>query len=168
MLTVELYNPETSDMAERLYHVLKEDGDTFASLLWQYVDLPSCREWVRSFDNPEQRKLFILFHKEVYEGEWNIIGCVWLDGLVEGHRAIVSMAVTKPYRGYFSYMAAKEALRVGRSLFKYPSLYALTPFHNAGTLLRKLGFCQTRVMPNFAQKEGKPLTVFEYRLESEV
>jgi hypothetical protein len=140
----------------RLYANLVREAGTLESLLWQQEGIPDRDTFHQYFTSPLSRPLWIV---DDWQGKVPGVGCVFLDGIQTGHRAMVSMAMTSAYRGEGTEEVARLALPSIMETLDVPSVWTATPHYNAKTLLHRLGFVRVATLPEFLVRNGKPCDV---------
>lgn len=154
------------DLLYRLW-VLVEQADAFHQLFWGLHE-PEARHgdlehFCRFFGEDSGRQLFIVESTTKDE----IAGFLWLDDVVPAHRAMGSVFMAKDYRG----KAASEAVRLfcdyAFTNLGLQSIWGVTPWPQAASLISGVGFERIAVLPAFAVVQGVSHDVRIFRLMKE-
>lgn len=141
---------------------LCSDPSLLPSLFWQTAEPMTLESFLALFLSGP-RVLYIV--QDRMTGEF--AGVVFLDSIVPGHKAMLSIGMLPGYRGRGSVDAARQACRDGLEAFDLASVWTATPHLTGKTLARRIGAEEMATLPEFALIGGRPRDVSFYRLKKE-
>ncbi|HYE89536.1 MAG TPA: GNAT family protein [Terriglobales bacterium] len=116
-------------------------------------------EFVRYFDDPK-RVLLIMAEPDTKD----LVGMVWFDDVVAGHRAAINIFYARKVWGARSRAATREAITWAFQTLGVASMWGYTPHRTAVRHGQALGFQIVAVLPEFARVGGRPQDVTILRL----
>lgn len=152
------------DALYRVWRLMEEDGATKRAFWDEALDEDGADlvSFVRTFDNAPNKRLLMIERTDT----GLLCGAFWIMQIQPGHQAFVSMWMHTGSRGTRSIAAAQHALRYTFDTWDLRHVWALTPWHGAGTLCRRMGFTREAILRQFCQwKPERFLPVSLYRLE---
>lgn len=156
----------SKDLLYRLW-ALVATADAFHQLFWGLHEHESrhgdLEHLCRYFGEDAGRQLFIV--QAVDKDE--LAGFLWLDDVVPGYRGIGSVFMSPDYRG----KAAQEAVRLFCdycfTVIGIQSIWGVTPWPQAASLITEVGFERRAVLPDFALVQGVSYDVRIFQLTKE-
>lgn len=118
-------------------------------------------EFVKYMDDPCRRIVLMAMQGE------SLVGVVWFDDLVAGHRAAYNLFFRRRAWGTVAHEATALALRYGFDVLGVQSIWGYTPWRSAIRHGLRHGFSIVATLPGFARINGQPTDITMLRLTKE-
>jgi len=156
----------TKDCLYRLWLMVAK-ADAFHQLFWGLHEVESrhgdLEHFCRYFGEDSGRQLFIMESTQRDE----LAGFLWMDDVIPGVRGIGSVFMAPAYRGRAASEAVRLFCRYGFDEMGLHSIWGVTPWPQAASLITEVGFERMAILPAFAMVQGVAHDVRIFRLTKE-
>lgn len=155
------YSPR--DMLYRLWRAMEEEGlSKYVFHSWQgkatlFDQRGDLVEFIKMFEPDHGARPLVIALSA--DGQ-KLAGAIWIDDVIMGHRANLSIFMLKDYRGESALEAGLMAMDYFTTLFNLPTLWSFTPWRHAAELARKGGFQDVAILPGYVRHEGEEKAVY--------